>query len=194
MTLRDAVEMDSRTGRLRPDLYFRLNGVALLIPPLRDRPREIETLAASFLSVACRDLEHVPPLAISTEALEVLREYAWPGNVRELRNAVERAAVMCTEATILPEHLPPCLLVAAQAARARQPAPGLRPLVESAASPVTLHAEMKALESRRILEAIERCGGNQSEAARQLGMPRRTLISRLAGLGVTRGHPPNGEG
>ncbi len=109
------VEADSRQGRLRPDLYFRLNGVALLIPPLRDRPLEIAALAASFLAATCRDLERAPALAISPAALDLLRRHAWPGNVRELRNVIERAVVMCTESTILPEHLPPSLLAAARA-------------------------------------------------------------------------------
>jgi len=169
------VETDSRQGRLRPDLYFRLNGVALIVPPLRERPREIEALSASFLLAACRDLERSSPLTFSDAALEVLRRHAWPGNVRELRNAVERAAVMCTESTILPEHLPPALLGAVRTPRANEPSQA-----------PSLHAEMKALERSRIVEALERCGGNQSEAARQLGMPRRTLVSRLAELGLAR--------
>ena len=175
------VEADSRQGRLRPDLYFRLNGVALVIPPLRDRPQEIEALAASFLSAACRDLERALPPAISPAALDLLRAHAWPGNVRELRNAIERAAVMCTETTILPEHLPPSLRAATRGGETRQ---GLPP---------RLRVEMKTLERDRILEALERCGGNQSEAARQLGMPRRTLVSRLADLGLTRRQTPSGE-
>jgi len=108
------LEADSRQGRMRPDLYFRLNGVALLIPPLRSRPGELEALAGSFLSAACRDLERVPALILSAAALRVLVSHDWPGNVRELRNAMERAAVMCTESTIQPEHLPPALLAAVQ--------------------------------------------------------------------------------
>ena len=184
------VEADSRQGRLRPDLYFRLNGVALLIPPLRERPLEIEALAASFLTAACRDLDRVPPLTFSAAALEVFRQHAWPGNVRELRNAVERAAVMCTESTILPEHLPPPLLAAVRASQTRAPVPGMSPAASEGDVPANLQTEMKALERTRILEALERCGGNQSEAARQLGMPRRTLVSRLADLGLTRRQTP----
>jgi DNA-binding NtrC family response regulator len=185
------IEADSRQGRLRPDLYFRLNGVALLIPPLRERPREIEALATSFLSTACRDLERVPPLAFSSAALELLRNHAWPGNVRELRNAVERAAVMCTESTILPEHLPATLRAAIRESPAPAPVPTSTPGSGSSADATgpsqapSLQAEMRALERSRIVEALERCGGNQSEAARQLGMPRRTLVSRLGEFGLT---------
>jgi DNA-binding NtrC family response regulator len=182
------VEADSRQGRLRPDLYFRLNGVALSIPPLRERPQELEALAASFLRSACRDLERAPALAFSPAALDLLRRHAWPGNVRELRNAVERAAVMCTESTILPEHLPPSLVAAVRTSTS--PAPARTPAAGSSADgpdqPANLHTELKALERTKILEALARCGGNQSEAARQLGMPRRTLVSRLAELGVKR--------
>jgi DNA-binding NtrC family response regulator len=180
------LEADSRQGRVRPDLYFRLNGVALVVPPLRERPLEIEELATAFLASACRDLERRSSLAFSPATFDLLRRYAWPGNVRELRNAVERAAVMCTEALVQPEHLPPSLLAAARAVRAAPPAP--RPPTQT-----SLHAEMKALELSRIVEALDRCQGNQSEAARQLGMPRRTLVSRLKDLGLTRRPAPHGE-
>lgn len=113
---------DSRQGRMRPDLYFRLNGVELLIPPLRSRPHELDVLADSFLSAACRDLERVPPLTLSAATLQVLAAHDWPGNVRELRNAIERAAVMCTESTVQPEHLPPALVAAVRSVQ-----PGIRP-------------------------------------------------------------------
>ena len=185
------VEADYRQGRLRQDLYFRLNGASLLIPPLRDRPQEIEALAASFLSAACRDLDRAPGLAISSAALDLLRRHAWPGNVRELRNVIERAAVMCTESAILPEHLPPSVRAAVRGDQGRTlPAStssawhGLHP---------DLQAELKSVERTKILETLERCEGNQSEAARQLGMPRRTLVSRLTALGLTRRRTPGSE-
>jgi two-component system response regulator AtoC len=186
------VEADCRQGRLRPDLYFRLNGVALLIPPLRARPLDIEGLATSFLAAACRDIERTAPLTISPGALDVLRRHAWPGNVRELRNAVERAAVMCTESTILPEHLPPSLLAAVRTAQVQPSSPAPPSVQVGPEKPPNLQAEMKALERSRILEVLEGCQGNQSEAARRLGMPRRTLVSRLRDLGLTRRHTPDG--
>jgi DNA-binding NtrC family response regulator len=172
------VEADSRQGRMRPDLFFRICGVALFIPPLRERPEEIEALATSFLAAACRDLERASPPALSPAALDLLRRHGWPGNVRELRNVMERAAVMCTDNAILPEHLPPSLLAVVRAEGGRASPQG--------AAGADLQAEMKSLERTRILEALERCDGNQSEAARQLGMPRRTLVSRLSALGLTR--------
>jgi two-component system, NtrC family, response regulator AtoC len=172
---------DSRQGRLRADLYFRLNGVSLLIPPLRDRPRELEALATSFLEAACRDLEQAPSFTLSAAALESLRRYGWPGNVRELRNVIERAVVMCSEGTILPEHLPPALLEELASVRSEAAAPA-----EGGGRLPDLSSEMRSLERSRILEALERCRGNQSEAARLLGMPRRTLVSRLTQFGLTR--------
>jgi DNA-binding NtrC family response regulator len=182
------IEADARQGRLRSDLYFRLNGAALLIPPLRQRPLEIEALALQFLSAACRDLERTAPLDISPGALGTLRRHTWPGNVRELRNVVERAAVMCTGSTILPEHLPAALLAAIRSDATTGSSSAAR-----AGQPGNHNAEMKALERTKILDALERCGGNQSEAARQLGMPRRTLVSRLSELGLTHRRPPATE-
>jgi DNA-binding NtrC family response regulator len=92
---------------------------------------------------------------------------------------------MCTDATILPEHLPPSLLAAIRAEKGQTPSSA----VSASAGPqppLNLQSEMKSLERTRILEALERCDGNQSEAARQLGIPRRTLVSRLTELGLTR--------
>jgi len=185
------VEADSQEGRLRQDLYFRLNGVSLLIPPLRDRPQDIEALAASFLSAVCRDLERAPGLAISPAALDLLRRHAWPGNVRELRNVIERAAVMCTESTILPEHLPPSVRAAVRGDQGRT-LPETTSSARHGLHP-DLQAEMKSVERSKILETLDRCEGNQSEAARQLGMPRRTLVSRLTALGLTRRRTPGSE-
>jgi two-component system, NtrC family, response regulator AtoC len=187
------VEADSKSGRLRPDLYFRLNGVALFIPPLRERPLEIEVLATSFLEAACRDLERGAPLALSPDALGVLLQHVWPGNVRELRNAVERAAVMCSENAVLPEHLPPSLLAAVRTARSHPPLQTSSSLRVGLSASANLQAEMREIERRKIFDALERCDGNQSEAARQLGMPRRTLVSRLREIGLTRRHGPNDE-
>ena len=191
------LEADIRRGLLRSDLYYRLNGLALVIPPLRDRPLEIEALATSFLAAACRDLDRRAPLTFSTAALELLRRHAWPGNVRELRNAVERAAVMCTDSSILPEHLPPSLSIRQEPwagsldlpRRLRWAEPSSLNASSAHTRPApaaTLQAEMKAIERSRIVETLDRCEGNQSEAARQLGMPRRTLVSRLKELGLGR--------
>jgi two-component system response regulator AtoC len=96
--------------------------------------------------------------------------------------------VMCTDSTILPEHLPPSLLAAVRADPAASAA-----TAAVLDRPSDLPAEMKSLERTRIIEALGRCDGNQSEAARQLGMPRRTLVSRLTALGLTRRRIPADE-
>ncbi len=186
------VEAESHAGRFRSDLYFRLAGISLVIPPLRERPAELELLVERFAAAACRELDRTLPLGVSREALDVLRRYGWPGNVRELRNVIERAAVLCTGETILLEHLPPALLrrptlppqSAAPSARDGEGAP---PRVSPAPGVgEDLPDEIKSLERLRIVEALERCGGNQSKAAEELGISRRTLVARLSEFGLPR--------
>ncbi|HEY5282841.1 MAG TPA: helix-turn-helix domain-containing protein, partial [Polyangia bacterium] len=101
----------------------------------------------------------------------------------------ERAAVMCTESTILPEHLPSSMLAAIRAVESQPSSPSSNGKSQAR----SLHAEMKTIERSRILDVIEECGGNQSEAARRLGMPRRTLVSRLAEIGLGRRQTPVGK-
>ena len=97
----------------------------------------------------------------------------WPGNVRELRNVMERAAVLCTGDTVLPEHLPPSMLNPRT------------PVREASSDEVAgLPKEIRSLERARIVEVLERCGGNQTKAAEILGISRRTLVSRLAEFGL----------
>ena len=91
-------------GVFRQDLYYRLNGVSLAIPPLRERVDEIPRLANEFVVRFCRESKR-PSLPISDAAMAVLKAYAWPGNVRELRNVIERAVVFCRTVAIAPEHL-----------------------------------------------------------------------------------------
>jgi two-component system response regulator AtoC len=110
--------------KFRQDLYFRLNGISLTIPPLRDRPEEIEPLVHRFITAATAAAKRRAP-RLSAEALEMLAGYAWPGNIRELRNVIERALVLCEGAEITLEHLPveklrlPHLVPAAEGAPGR---------------------------------------------------------------------------
>jgi two-component system, NtrC family, response regulator AtoC len=163
------LEAEIEAGRFRQDLYFRLNGVSLYIPPLRERRDEILPLARRFAAHASAEVERPAP-AFTRAAEAQLLCYGWPGNIRELRNVVERAALLSVDGTIDTEHLP------LDVPRGARVVPGR----SAAASSPTDE------ERRRILEVLEACGGNQTQAARQLGISRNTLMSRLAGYGVPR--------
>jgi DNA-binding NtrC family response regulator len=170
-------------GSFRQDLLFRLNGVTISIPPLRERVEEIEPLCRAFLESFSRQLARHPAPSLSSEAVAFLRSYAWPGNVRELRNVIERAILLCDGTTIELEHLPTERASATFRASVPSPLPPAAPVAPSEGS---LREDIGSLEKRRILEALAACGGNQSEAARQLGISRRTLTTRLTEYGVPR--------
>jgi DNA-binding NtrC family response regulator len=91
-------------GRFRQDLYFRLNGFSIVIPPLRERTEEIEPLAKHFVAVACKQTGR-RQLGIGADAIELLRSYEWPGNIRELRNVIDRAVLLCSGGMIRGEHV-----------------------------------------------------------------------------------------
>ncbi|MBK9034517.1 MAG: sigma 54-interacting transcriptional regulator [Myxococcales bacterium] len=160
------LEAEIAAGRFRSDLYFRIAGVVLVVPPLRARPAEIEPLASAWLARAAAALDR-PTLRLSAAALDQLRRHPWPGNVRELRSAMERAALMAPDDTVEPAHLE------------------LRggPALAAAAPPVS---PPTTDERERIVDALAACAGNQSRAAAMLGMPRRTLVKRLAELAIPR--------
>jgi transcriptional regulator with GAF, ATPase, and Fis domain len=198
------LEHEIDNERFRRDLFFRLNGVKIIIPPLRARLEEIEGLAQLFIERISRQLGRAAAPALSARALRILREHGWPGNVRELRNTVERAAVLCKGDVIEPEHLlldPPPSASAAPASslmgapRAGPVAPAGEPRhALSFADPTTasLPGEVEALERRRIVEALERCCGNQTHAARMLGISRNKLLARIAYFGLPRPRSPRG--
>jgi len=175
------LEAEVRAGRFRADLFYRLNGISLTIPPLRERRAEIEPLARSFVRAVCVQLERVPP-DLPRQTLDLLSQYAWPGNVRELRNVVERAVVLCAESSIGPEYLPASL----SSAKPSPPATGAHAAVAAEVDPERFRAQVDALERARITEALGRCGGNQTRAATLLGVSRRTLVARLAELDMPR--------
>ncbi|WP_437683440.1 sigma 54-interacting transcriptional regulator [Sorangium sp. So ce131] len=258
------LEAEVARGAFRQDLYFRLNGISLVVPPLRERVPEIAPLAGRFLAEACRQLGQLRAPSLSAEALGVLEAYTWPGNVRELRNVIERAAVLCAGDVVLPTDLPPHLLCVSRLssagdaagarpgpggdargsrpppppdeargsrpppppdeARGSRPPPppdetrgsrppppsdearGSRPppppggegaegpgaLAAAAAPPpgvdamARLRLEMKALDRQRVLEALEQSAGNQTRAAKLLGISLRTLINRIDEYGIPR--------
>ena len=121
-------------------------------------------------------------MRLSAEALALIREYPWPGNIRELKNVIQRAAVLCDGGVILPEHLPAALLD-----RPSQEALSAR-IVSDAHTDTTACSTFDCglLEREQIAEALRQCAGNQTRAARLLGISRGTLIARLAALGFLR--------
>jgi two-component system response regulator AtoC len=241
-TNRDLVR-EARAGRFRSDLYYRISGLVVRVPPLRQRPAEIEPLSAHFLRQFCKSLDQPEP-QLSLEALAALRTHDWPGNVRELRNVIERAALMAGSDPIRREHIlldTPVLepgaepeaptevtlrqnyreLVAATrrghgadgGARSSRGTQGsfdgrspdsIRHSSRSPASEKLLsltpesNAELLGEpsgsyrpaaaydraanldeERTRLIEALDACAGNQTRAAKMLGISRRQLIARI---------------
>jgi DNA-binding NtrC family response regulator len=170
--LRDLAER----GQFREDLIYRLEALTLRVPPLRERKDEIEPLAELFLRRAARKWG-APARALSEPARQLLVAYGWPGNVRQLRNAIERAVAVCTGELIEPGDLPEHLHDAASAALPSS-------LPPSGGGPGSLPEQVRAFEIARIREALAASGGNRSQAARQLGLPRRTLGSKLREYGL----------
>jgi two-component system, NtrC family, response regulator AtoC len=198
------LETDVVHGNFRQDLYFRINGVTLNIPPLRERMSELQPLVRQFIEEACqRDGLAFRP-SISPSTLPYLMRYHWPGNIRELRNVVHRAVLLCGSQPITPEHLPlekmqatlpfsmsrmPQVFTKQQTSSHQQedlqstisPPPISTPFFEDSPTHKT-----SIQEKKRILEALELCAGNQTRAARMLGISRGTLVSRLDVYGIAR--------
>jgi two-component system response regulator AtoC len=185
----------------REDLYYRLNGMSFVLPPLRARRSEIRPLCQVFATRACVEHGRPPGVVLSERALELLEQHDWPGNVRELKNVIERAVVLCTGPELLPEHLPPELREARSMTAAGLPSPAGAPLeAPGAGAPADasaagerepdptarLRQEIADIERERVLKALEESGGNQSLAAERLGMSRRSLVYRLSAFGLTR--------
>jgi two-component system, NtrC family, response regulator AtoC len=167
------LEEEIEQKRFRRDLYFRLNGVILTLPPLRERVAEIEELSRRFAREAAEQLGKPCP-TFDQEAMSALRSYAWPGNIRELRNTVERAVLLCDGATIEVRDLPTERMAPEGQRSSTQPPP------EGGAQS----------ERDRILQALRDCAGNQTRAAKLLGISRRTLVNRLDEFAIERPHKP----
>ena len=157
------------SGLFREDLYYRLNGISVIVPPLRERVDDIEPLAKYFLA---RSATALPP-SLSQESIDLLEAHGWPGNVRDLKLLMERALIFCEGATIEPVHLPLTRL-RAPATPARFP------------SDRDLRSEVKTLERQRIENALADCQGNQRKAAEKLGISRGALLRRLELLQIAR--------
>ena len=156
-------------GKFREDLYHRLNVVPILMPPLRQRPEDIQPLAERFIDVVSAELGRLKA-RLHPDALRAMRDYSWPGNVRELKNVVERVLLLEAEDEIRLEHLPAELTGRSRTSAEPDsfdafPAASVRPLAE--------------LERMAIVHALRVCDGNKTRAAQQLGISRQTLRTKL---------------
>ncbi|MFZ5515879.1 MAG: sigma-54-dependent transcriptional regulator [Candidatus Zhuqueibacterota bacterium] len=152
-------------GKFREDLYYRLNVVTIVIPPLRERKEDIPFLVDHFI----QKHERNQSFTITPEALALLLDHHWPGNVRELENVIERAIVISKDPVITPDLLQPVWKSNAPSAPKNMAEEGVT---------------MKEIERKAIRNALEKTGGNQTKAARLLDIPRHVLIYRMKKLGV----------
>jgi len=163
------LEIAVKSGRFRSDLYHRLGQIQLRIPPLRERPEDVDALAKYFLQ------QQRPGMSFSAAAMAILHAFTWPGNVRELRNVVIQASMIAEGSEIKPSDLSPEITVAAdipQAFPLRSP----KPTKITVQSTVT---DLEELEKQTILRALSLTNGHQGHAAEQLGISRRTLSRKL---------------
>jgi transcriptional regulator with PAS, ATPase and Fis domain len=156
-------------GTFRQDLYFRLSVVPVALPPLSERATDIPELANYFLSRFAeknrKDIKDFHP-----EALNLLMQYEWPGNIRELENTIERGVILCLTEQITPQDLPPHLL-----------SDEVRELQESNSQD---GFTLRDMEREVIRSTLEKTGHNKSQAAKQLGVARQTLLNKIKEYGL----------
>jgi DNA-binding NtrC family response regulator len=160
------LEQEVEAGRFRRDLFYRLNVVPLVLPPLRERQEDIPILAAHFATKAA-EKHGCPPPTLDPSLIEALQEYHWPGNVRELENLIERLVVLTGGSHLGVEFLPDKML---------------RTLPEATSDEATIEGAIAALKRRMIINALQSEAGNKVAAARRLGISRsylHRLISEL---------------
>ncbi len=165
------LKKEIQQGRFREDLFYRLNVVALAVPPLRERPEDISLMVQYFLNMfSARNSKSIS--GFTPQAMQRLAQYPWPGNVRELMNAVERAVVLSRTETVDADEL-----AFPMADQISSDHPSYESLYRPAGGAENLPLE--EVEKRSILESLAACGGNKSEAARRLGITRKTLRKKL---------------
>jgi DNA-binding NtrC family response regulator len=160
-----------RAGRFREDLLYRLNTVTITLPPLRERPEDIPLLAELFLARYGNQKQHAVT-SISPEALRALQRYAWPGNVRELEHVIERAVALAPHAVLSLDDLPPEFQ---------------KQTHDTLDDRHHLPDSLDAIQRKHILAVYESAGGNKEQAARRLGISRRTLYRLLERYGDNKG-------
>src|SRR5262249_38727514 len=158
-------------GRFREDLYYRINVIPIVLPPLRDRREDIPLIAEHFLAKYSEQMGK-PITGISRGAMDLLAAYDWPGNIRELENVLERAVALEATPAILPDSLPSAI----RGESSKPPSSGAAPIAEALpAAGFDLEAHVKEIEMGYIAEALKRAGGVQVKAAELLGMSFRSF-------------------
>jgi len=160
-----------REGKFREDLFYRLNVITIDLPPLRQRKEDIPLLAEFFLRKYAEENQR-QPRRTTPEALRPLLSYSWPGNVRELENVIERAVVLSSGAEIGPELLPDPIV-----------GRGTLPLIE-ARGDASLFDVMEECERQIIIDMLEKCNWNQTEAAERFHIPLSTLNQKIKRLSI----------
>jgi DNA-binding NtrC family response regulator len=167
------LEQAVKEGRFREDLFYRLNVIALELPPLRSRKEDIPLLAAHYLKFYADENGFAPP-ELTPEALRLMMDYEWPGNVRELENAMERGVVLSNGPTITPDLLPAQLRGNTYSTA----------LLEQKTD-TSLFDVMEDIERRIIADRLERCNWNQTEASEYFRVPLSTLNQKIKRLNIT---------
>ncbi len=167
------LEAMAAEGRFRSDLFYRLQGVRLVMPPLRERIDDLPLLVTHLLERAAQRLWR-QPATVSTEGLRCLWTYPWPGNIRELQHVLEGAMVL-SDGVILPEHLPPAVQRGAKAGAAGDASPAVAGSLDEA---------LEDWERRAILDALQKAHGVQARAAKILGITERSLWYRVKKLKI----------
>ncbi len=170
-----------RKNQFREDLYYRINVIALYLPPLRERGEDIALLAKHFLAKRIEE-EKRPPQEFTKDSLELISHYPWPGNVREMENIIEQAFIWSKGSDVItPEHLPNILRTDRRSTSLRD---------DTLAGRLSLEKAVMEFEREIILDALKRTTYVQTHAAAMLGISRRMLKYRMDTLGISR--PDNG--
>ncbi|MBI2892343.1 MAG: sigma 54-interacting transcriptional regulator [Deltaproteobacteria bacterium] len=164
-------------GEFREDLYYRLNVIRLVVPPLRDRPEDIGTLVDHFL--AGHNRGRATPIRLSGAVRQALEEYPWPGNVRELENEIERLTVLGSDQDEVDVDLLSARLLEVTAERH-----GLSGTSKTMPPAGTLRQALEDLERQMIRDGLVRTGGNKSQLAKELGISRSNLIAKVQQYGL----------
>ncbi len=172
------LQKEVEEGRFREDLFYRLNVVPIVLPPLRERREEIPILARHFLNIYCIKNDKIF-LDFHPDAMEALINYQWPGNVRELENSIERVVVLSNDSQVRLKHLPEQL----------QKVERVYSWTSEAASEKNVQGEVQSLEEvekNAIQTALKRCEGNVLEAARRLQVGQATLYRKIRKFGIAK--------